>query len=195
SNAEFTSALAAAVHRPAVMIVPVPALKLAVGGVSSDILSSARVLPRRLLDAGYQFRHPGIAGALAAELSGGSPGPAPAWPTAGLPRRRPPSRHACGDRPRAVQRLGVCRVYLQVVGDALVHQCCLGCGHPDDPIAPGDLAGFGDRAVTPDTDPQHPQRVKRVLPPPLGRRTTEKGLIHDDPGTGTRDRGDPVDPR
>ncbi len=73
SNAEFTSALAAAVHRPAVMLVPVPALKLAVGGVSSDILSSARVLPRRLLDEGYQFRHPGIAGALAAELSGGPP--------------------------------------------------------------------------------------------------------------------------
>jgi uncharacterized protein (TIGR01777 family) len=68
SNAEFTSALAAAVHRPAVMLVPVPALKLAVGGVSSDILSSARVLPRRLLDEGYQFRHPGITGALAAEL-------------------------------------------------------------------------------------------------------------------------------
>jgi len=68
SNAEFTSALAAAVHRPAVMLVPVPALKLAVGGVSSDILSSARVLPRRLLDEGYQFRHPDIAGTLAAEL-------------------------------------------------------------------------------------------------------------------------------
>ena len=68
SNAEFTSALAAAVHRPAVMLVPVPALKVALGGVSSDILSSARVLPRRLLDEGYQFRHPAIAGALAAEL-------------------------------------------------------------------------------------------------------------------------------
>ena len=68
SNAEFTSALAAAVHRPALMLVPVPALKLAVGGVSSDILSSARVLPRRLLDEGYQFQHPAIAGALAAEL-------------------------------------------------------------------------------------------------------------------------------
>ena len=68
SNAEFTAALAAAVHRPAVMTVPVPALKLAVGGVSSDILSSARVLPRKLLDAGYQFQHPVIAGALAAEL-------------------------------------------------------------------------------------------------------------------------------
>jgi uncharacterized protein (TIGR01777 family) len=68
SNAEFTTALAAAVHRPAVLTVPVPALKLAVGGVSSDILSSARVLPAKLLDAGYRFQHPGIAGALAAEL-------------------------------------------------------------------------------------------------------------------------------
>jgi uncharacterized protein (TIGR01777 family) len=78
SNAEFTSALATAVHRPAVMLVPVPALKLAVGGVSSDILSSARVLPRRLLDEGYRFRHPGIAAALAAELRGGAPVTAPA---------------------------------------------------------------------------------------------------------------------
>jgi uncharacterized protein len=68
TNAEFTSALAAAVHRPAVMVAPAPALKLALGGVSSDILSSARVLPRRLLDEGYRFRHPAIAGALAAEL-------------------------------------------------------------------------------------------------------------------------------
>ena len=68
TNAEFTSALAAAVHRPAVLTVPVPALKLAVGGVSSDILSSARVLPRKLLDAGHRFAHPGIAAALAAEL-------------------------------------------------------------------------------------------------------------------------------
>ena len=68
STAEFTSARAAAVHRPALMLVPVPALKVAIGGVSSDILSSARVLPRRLLDEGYQFRHPAIAEALAAEL-------------------------------------------------------------------------------------------------------------------------------
>lgn len=68
SNAEFTSALAHAVHRPALMFVPVPALKLAVGGVSSDILSSARVMPQRLLAEGFGFQHAGIAGALAAEL-------------------------------------------------------------------------------------------------------------------------------
>jgi NAD dependent epimerase/dehydratase family enzyme len=68
TNAEFTSALAAALHRPALLTVPVPVLRAAVGGVSSDLLSSARVIPRRLLDAGYRFRYPRIAEALAAEL-------------------------------------------------------------------------------------------------------------------------------
>ena len=69
TNREFTAALAAAVHRPALLAVPVPVLRAAIGGASSDLLSSARVLPRRLLAAGYQFEHPVIARALAAELS------------------------------------------------------------------------------------------------------------------------------
>ena len=53
TNAEFTAALAAALHRPALLFLPTPVLQLALGGVSSDILSSARVMPRRLLAAGY----------------------------------------------------------------------------------------------------------------------------------------------
>jgi uncharacterized protein (TIGR01777 family) len=69
TNREFTAALAAAVHRPAVLAVPVPALRAVAGGVSSDLLSSARVLPAKLLAAGYQFQHPDLAGALAAELA------------------------------------------------------------------------------------------------------------------------------
>ena len=69
TNAEFTSALAAAVHRPGLLFLPEPALRLALGGVSSDILSSARVMPRRLEAAGYRFRFPGLPGALAAELA------------------------------------------------------------------------------------------------------------------------------
>jgi uncharacterized protein (TIGR01777 family) len=68
TNAEFTRALAAALHRPAVFTVPSPALRLALGGVTTDLLSSARVLPQRLLAAGYQFSCPDLAGALAAEL-------------------------------------------------------------------------------------------------------------------------------
>jgi uncharacterized protein (TIGR01777 family) len=73
-NRRFTAILAAAVHRPAVLAVPVPVLRVAIGGASSELLSSARVLPRRLLTAGYRFQQPGLAGALAAELS---PPPAP----------------------------------------------------------------------------------------------------------------------
>jgi uncharacterized protein len=68
TNAEFTSALAGALHRPALLTVPTPVLRLALGGVSSDLLSSARVIPRKLLDAGYQYRYPRLPDALAAEL-------------------------------------------------------------------------------------------------------------------------------
>jgi hypothetical protein len=78
TNQEFTAALAAAVHRPAVFAVPVPVLRAAIGGASSELLSSARVLPKRLLAAGYQYRHPGITGALAAELAAHPPVTAPA---------------------------------------------------------------------------------------------------------------------
>jgi uncharacterized protein len=70
TNREFTAILAAAVHRPGVLTVPTPVLRAALGGVSSDLLSSARVMPARLLAAGYQYRHPGLVGALATELSG-----------------------------------------------------------------------------------------------------------------------------
>jgi len=68
TNREFTAALAAAVRRPAVLAVPVLALRAVIGGASGDLLSSARVLPAKLLAAGYQYQHPDIAGALAAEL-------------------------------------------------------------------------------------------------------------------------------
>jgi uncharacterized protein len=70
TNAEFTSALAAALHRPAVLFLPEPVLKLAAGGVSSELLASARVMPRRLQAAGYEFRYADLPTALAAELAG-----------------------------------------------------------------------------------------------------------------------------
>ena len=70
TNADFTAALAAAVHRPGLLFLPGQALKLALGEVTSDLLASARVMPRRLEAAGYQFRFPDLPGALAAELAG-----------------------------------------------------------------------------------------------------------------------------
>jgi uncharacterized protein len=70
TNAEFTSALAAAVHRPGRLFLPEPVLRLAFGGISTEILVSARVMPRRLEAAGYRFRFPDLPAALAAELAG-----------------------------------------------------------------------------------------------------------------------------
>jgi NAD dependent epimerase/dehydratase family enzyme len=37
--------------------------------MSSELLTSARVLPRRLLAAGFEFKYPTIDAALAAELN------------------------------------------------------------------------------------------------------------------------------
>ena len=36
--------------------------------MSSELLTSARVLPKRLLEAGFEFEYPTIGAALAAEL-------------------------------------------------------------------------------------------------------------------------------
>jgi uncharacterized protein len=68
TNAEFTATLAATLHRPALLTVPTPALRLVLGEVTSDLLSSARVMPAKLLSAGYEFAFPALAVALAAEL-------------------------------------------------------------------------------------------------------------------------------
>lgn len=66
TNQEFTAALARALHRPAVFPVPALALKLAMGGFSSEVLGSKKVLPTKLLESGFTFDYPHIAPALAA---------------------------------------------------------------------------------------------------------------------------------
>jgi uncharacterized protein (TIGR01777 family) len=70
TNAELTAALHAAFRRPDFrwLRVPAPVLKLALGEMSAELLTSARVLPERLLGAGFEFEHATIGAALAAEL-------------------------------------------------------------------------------------------------------------------------------
>ncbi len=71
TNAEFTSALADAAGRKARLRIPAAALQLGLGEVAGELLSSARVMPRRLLEAGGEtLWHSGssISAALAAEL-------------------------------------------------------------------------------------------------------------------------------
>jgi uncharacterized protein len=69
TNAEFTKALARAVHRPAVLWVPGPALRLALGGLANEVLFSHRVLPGVLDRDGFRFQHPDVDGALHAALA------------------------------------------------------------------------------------------------------------------------------
>ncbi len=59
TNAEFTAALAAAVHRPALLSIPSPVLAIALGGVTSDLMTSARVLPRQAAAGRLRVRLPG----------------------------------------------------------------------------------------------------------------------------------------
>ena|SRR5215831_11634767 len=71
TNAVFTAELARALRRPALLRIPAPVLRAGLGEASGELLGSQRILPRRLLAAGFAFRYPGIAEALAAELAPG----------------------------------------------------------------------------------------------------------------------------
>ena len=69
TNADFTRALGKAVRRPAVLPAPAFALRLALGAMADEaLLASARVVPAKLGDAGFQFMYPTMDGALDAAL-------------------------------------------------------------------------------------------------------------------------------
>ena len=64
TNQEFTAALARALHRPALFPAPAFALKLALGGFSTEILGSKKVLPTALVEDGFEFDYPNVVNAL-----------------------------------------------------------------------------------------------------------------------------------
>jgi uncharacterized protein len=65
TNAKFTRALAGALKRPAFFTVPAAATKLALGEFAqAGLLASARVLPKKLLESGFEFRFPELSAAL-----------------------------------------------------------------------------------------------------------------------------------
>ena len=64
TNQEFTSALARALRRPALFPAPAIALKVALGGFSTEVLGSKKVLPTALQEAGFNFDFPHIGPAL-----------------------------------------------------------------------------------------------------------------------------------
>ena len=66
TNQEFTAALARALNRPAIFPAPAFALRAALGGFSSEILGSKKIVPKALTDAGFEFDYPHISAALTA---------------------------------------------------------------------------------------------------------------------------------
>jgi len=66
TNQEFTAALARAMNRPALFPAPAIALKIALGGFSSEVLGSKKVMPNALSDAGFVWDYPHITNALMA---------------------------------------------------------------------------------------------------------------------------------
>jgi uncharacterized protein (TIGR01777 family) len=66
TNQEFTAALARAMHRPALFPAPAIALKIAMGGFSTEVLGSKKILPEKLLAVGFNFDYPHLASALTA---------------------------------------------------------------------------------------------------------------------------------
>jgi uncharacterized protein (TIGR01777 family) len=68
TNAEFSRGLGRLLHRPALLPLPAPLLRLAFGEMAELLLGGQRVLPQRLLQAGFQFRYPALEQALAEAL-------------------------------------------------------------------------------------------------------------------------------
>ena len=66
TNAAFTKALGRVVHRPALFVVPRPALALALGAdlANEMLLASQRVMPEKLTSSEFSFVHPRLESAL-----------------------------------------------------------------------------------------------------------------------------------
>jgi hypothetical protein len=65
TNAQFTRALGAALHRPAILPVPAWPLRLIAGGFAHELLlSGQRILPTAALHSGFAFAYPDVQSAL-----------------------------------------------------------------------------------------------------------------------------------
>ena len=68
TNAEFTKALARAVHRPAPLAVPAPLIRIGAGPAAPDLLGSVDARPAALLASGYEFSDPDVDAVVASGL-------------------------------------------------------------------------------------------------------------------------------
>ncbi|MFI1162978.1 TIGR01777 family oxidoreductase [Streptomyces sp. NPDC020801] len=68
TNREITAAMGRVLHRPTLFPVPAQVLRTVLGEMAADVLGSARVVPKRLLESGFSFAFPGIEEAVRAAL-------------------------------------------------------------------------------------------------------------------------------
>jgi uncharacterized protein len=61
---DFAKVLGRVLRRPALLPAPAFALKIALGGFSTELLSSKRVLPKNALELGFRFQYPQLEAAL-----------------------------------------------------------------------------------------------------------------------------------
>lgn len=73
TNAEMTAAMGRVLHRPTVLTAPGWAMEVPLRDFAADLLGGQRVVPRRLLDAGFVFAHPRFERALREVLATGHP--------------------------------------------------------------------------------------------------------------------------
>ncbi|MGX1269524.1 NAD dependent epimerase/dehydratase family enzyme [Streptomyces phaeoluteigriseus] len=66
TNREITAAMGRVLRRPTLFPVPEQVLRTVLGEMAGDVLGSARVVPKRLLESGFTFAFPGIEDALRA---------------------------------------------------------------------------------------------------------------------------------
>ena len=59
-NALFTKELGAALHRPTFMPIPAFGLRLVFGEGAGSLTTGQKVMPERLLNEGFEFRHPNL---------------------------------------------------------------------------------------------------------------------------------------
>jgi len=64
TNQEFTAALAMALKRPAIFPAPAFALRAVLGGFSTEVLGSKRVIPKVLVDNKFEFDYQHVSSAL-----------------------------------------------------------------------------------------------------------------------------------
>lgn len=70
TNYDFTKGVGRALHRPTIIPMPAFAAKLVLGEMAVDLLlASARVMPKKLIENGFQFDYPELVGCLEHELA------------------------------------------------------------------------------------------------------------------------------